>query len=293
MFGSARMSIRAFVVLLSATVLVAMTADDVSARRGRSLTDQPVSAHQAQAVQVASASSRRKAKKAAKAKKAKEAKKKAARAAKRKKSRSKKSNDGGYSVNKRNMPPGWSWPPNRAMKDEGAACLAELDALGVAYEKVGKTNKVATPIVVPSMEFGGIKVHSWWRKGPHVMDCHLALSLTSFATQLHELGVREIRFSSIYRWDHVGSTKTLSRHALGLAMDVRSFTDAAGNEAIVKDDYLQGNELLLRLEDFFNDSGGFRTVLTPRNDPDAHDDHFHIEVKVDYTVPATKKKPTS
>jgi hypothetical protein len=216
---------------------------------------------------------------------------------KKKKSSGKKSKKAEKVVRRPNMPKGWSWPPTRAMKEEGDACLDDLTALGVVWEKGKKTKKVATPVVVPSMEFGSIKVKSWWRKAPHVMDCHLAKALATFAPTLYDMGVREIKFSSIYRYDtHVTSygkkSKALSRHALGLAMDVRSFTDAAGNEAIVKDDYLDGNELLLGLEDLFNDSGGFRTVLTPRNDPQSHDDHFHIEVKVDYTVPR-EKKPSS
>ncbi len=196
---------------------------------------------------------------------------------------------------KANMPNGWTWPPSRAMRQAGSQCLDDLTAMGVKWERGKKTKKIATPVVVPDMEFGGVKVKSWWRKGPHVIDCHLALALAHFAPQLHALGVREIKFSSLYRYDHVTShgvkRKTLSRHALGLAMDVRSFTDAAGNEAIVVEDYNDGNELLLRIEQFFNESGGFRTVLTPRNDPASHDDHFHIEVKVDYAVEA--KKPNT
>lgn len=198
---------------------------------------------------------------------------------------------------KPNMPAGWSWPPNRAMKAEGDACLEDLTALGVTWEKAKKTKKVATPVVIPGMEFGGVKVKSWWRTGPHVMDCHLAVALATYAPKLYDMGIRTITFSSVYRYDtHITShgkrSKALSRHALGLAMDVHSFTDAAGNEAIVKDDYLDGNELLLGVEELVNDSGGFRTVLTPRNDPESHDDHFHIEVKVDYSVPR-EKKPTS
>jgi hypothetical protein len=193
------------------------------------------------------------------------------------------------------MPPGWSWPPSRAMKAQGDECKAKLDELGVKWKKASKTKKVANPIIVEDMVFGGVKVSSWWREGPHVMDCHLALGLEIHNKGLYALGVREIKFSSIYRYDKVtvyGKEKsTLSRHALGLAMDIHSFVDEAGNEAIVEDDYNKGNELLLNVEQYYNDSGGFRTVLTPRNDPYSHDDHFHVEVKVDYTVPS--KKPTS
>jgi hypothetical protein len=196
---------------------------------------------------------------------------------------------------KANMPAGWSWPPNRAMKQEGDACLAKLDALGVKWKKAPKTKKVATPIVLEDMTLGGVKVVSWWREAPFVMDCHLALGLETYNQGLYALGVREIKFSSIYRFDKVTvygkERKTLSRHALGHAIDIHSIIDEAGNEAVVLDDYPKGNELLLNVEQYLNDSGGFRTVLTPRVDPYSHDDHFHVEVKVDYTVPT--KKPTS
>jgi hypothetical protein len=200
----------------------------------------------------------------------------------------------GYTITVKhaNMPPGWTWPPSRAMKTEGDACLAKLDEAGIEWKKGPKTKRIATPIVVPAMTFGGVKVDSWWRKGPYVMDCHLALGLETYGKGLYALGVREMKFSSIYRYDQVhvfGETKNiLSRHALGLAMDIHSFTDEAGNEAVVKDDYPKGNELLLDIEKYLNDSGGFRTVLTPRVDPISHDDHFHVEVKLDYTVPTRK-----
>jgi len=198
-------------------------------------------------------------------------------------------------TSKRNMPPGWAWPPSRAMKSEGDACLAKLDELGIKYKKGPKTKKIATPITVPDMTFAGIKVESWWRSPPFVMDCHLALGLETYGQGLYALGVRTIKFSSIYRYDQVhvfGETRHwLSRHALGLAMDIHSFIDDAGNEAVVERDYPTGNELLLDIEKYLDDSGGFRTVLTPRIDPISHDDHFHIEVKVDYTVPT--KKPNT
>ena len=146
--------------------------------------------------------------------------------------------------------------------------------------------RVVTPITVPSMTFGGVKIVSWFRKPPFVMDCHLALGLTTFGKDLYELGVRELTFSSIYRYTKVrvgGRTKnTLSRHALGLAIDVRSVTDADGRVAVVAADYKLDDPLLLRLEDFLNDAGGFRTVLTPKNDPISHHDHFHVEVKLEY-----------
>ncbi|HVV86213.1 MAG TPA: extensin family protein [Kofleriaceae bacterium] len=185
-----------------------------------------------------------------------------------------------------NMPPGWRWPPSPAMIAAGKSCTDRLDELGVEWKPAPALEKVATPITVPAMTFGGIRIVSWFRRPPFVMDCHLALALATFAKDLHDLGIRQMKFSRIYGYTPVrvgGKTKPiLSRHALGLAMDVWSVTDADGHESVVATDYKAGDPMLLRLETFLNDSGGFRTVLTPANDPISHRDHFHIEAKVDY-----------
>lgn len=212
--------------------------------------------------------------------------------------KSKKKRDSSSSTyRKPNMPPGWAWPPSRAMKSVGDECKAKLTELGVPWKKGNKTRKIATPVLVESMVFGGVQFKTVYRKPPFTMDCHLALGLETYGQGLYALGVRTVKFSSIYRYDTVtvngAKRKSLSRHALGLAMDIKSFVDAAGNEAVVKDDYPDGNELLLSIEQFLNDSGGFRTVLTPRNDPESHDDHYHIEIKVDYSVPTTRRKPNT
>ena len=110
--------------------------------------------------------------------------------------------------------------------------------------------------------------------------------MATFGSELHALGVREIKFGSIYRNTTVrvgGKSKNiLSRHALGIAMDVVSFVDETGREANVAKDYPNDDALLISIEEAINKSGKFRTVLTPRNDPKSHDDHFHIEAAVDY-----------
>lgn len=185
------------------------------------------------------------------------------------------------------MPDGWSWPPTAAMKRAGRTCLARLDQLGVRWRKGPKTRKIANPIEVPGMELGGIKLVSVYRKPPFVMDCQLALALAEHGPALYEVGVREIHWSSIHRYTRVRTggkqLRALSRHALGLAIDIRHIVDDAGASHTIADDYLNGDELLLSVERVINESGGFRLALTPANDPASHDDHFHFEAKVDYT----------
>lgn len=188
---------------------------------------------------------------------------------------------------KANLPKGYVWPPNARMKAQGKACREELDTLGVSWKKADKLGKVANPVWVPAMEIGGIKFVSYFRKPPFTIDCQLVSTLAKLAPSLAELGVRSIKFSSFYRNTKVrvgGKTKNLlSRHALGLAMDVISFTDDTGRVVVVKTDYPNGDPLLLAIEDLVNSSGMFRLVLTPKNDPVSHYDHFHIEAAVDYS----------
>jgi hypothetical protein len=222
-------------------------------------------------------------------------KKKSTRSAKRSKKSSKAKKKQPVKV-AANMPKGWSWPPTRAMIAAGADCTKQLDALGIVWEKADapeKDAKIVTPVTIPGMEVGGLLLVSKYKKPPHTMDCHLALGLATYGPKLVALGVREIHFSSIYRNTLVrahGVTKNvLSRHALGLAIDVRSFVDEAGREAIVETDYNAADPMLLAIEQTVNESGGFRTVLTPRNDPSSHYDHFHLEIAVEY--PTEPKKP--
>jgi hypothetical protein len=195
-----------------------------------------------------------------------------------------------------NMPRGWTWPPSRTMVAAAKACEARLDELGVTWKSGKRAGHLVDAIVIPDGQIGGIAYTNVYDKGPLVMDCQLVLALAQFAPHLYELGVREIKVGSVYRWSKVrvgGQTKDLlSRHALGLAMDVVSFVDDSGREAIVAKDYRNDDELLLAVERAIDESGIFRLVLTPKNDPISHKDHFHVEANPDYSD-ATTDKPSS
>lgn len=189
-----------------------------------------------------------------------------------------------------NMPIGFTWPPTAAMLEAEKECEAKLDRANVEYEHREREGRIVNAIVVPSMTFGGIKyTNMWGSKGPFVMDCQLALALETIGPELHALGVREVKFGSLFRWSNVrsgGVTKPyLSRHGLGLAMDIGSFIDDTGREAKIARDYMKEDQLLHGIEQLINANGNFRIVLTPKNDPISHDDHFHIEAKANYISP--------
>jgi hypothetical protein len=187
-----------------------------------------------------------------------------------------------------NMPGGWTWPPSKVMGEAGKACTDELDALGIAWKPVKRTRKINTPITLEPMQLAGVKLVSVYRSGPHVMDCELALGLAHHLPALYAVGVRELHFSRIHDYTQVrvnGEVKrALSRHALGIAIDIRAFVDDTGRTAVVETDYPLRDLLLLDVERALNEAGTFRTVLTPGNDPASHDDHYHVEVGVDYTA---------
>jgi hypothetical protein len=197
-----------------------------------------------------------------------------------------------------NMPRGWTWPPSRSMAAAAKACEARLDELGVAWQPAKAQGHLVDPVTVPEGVIGGVAYVPVYDKTAPVMDCQLALALATIAPRLYELGVREVHVGSTYRWSKVrvgGKTKNmLSRHALGLAMDVVSFVDDQGREAVVARDYKGPviDELLLAVERAVDDSGTFRLVLTPKNDPISHKDHFHIEANPDYSD-ASDERPSS
>jgi hypothetical protein len=189
------------------------------------------------------------------------------------------------STNLDNMPRGWTWPPSRSMTEAAHACEARLDELGATWKHATSEGHIVDAITT-DMQLGGIVYVGVFGQGPYKLDCQLALQLETFGPALYELGVREVHFGSIYRWTRVrvgGKTKNiLSRHALGLAMDIVSFVDATGHERVVGRDYKTGDSLLLAIEQAVNTSGKFRLLLTPKNDPLSHKDHFHLEAAIDY-----------
>jgi hypothetical protein len=188
------------------------------------------------------------------------------------------------------LPPGFAWPPTAAMVEAGKACEAELDTLGVKWKPAGpQDGMVANPVIVPTMEIGGIAYTSAFRrKTPPPIECQFVRVLALIGPELHRVGVREVQFGSIVRntlaRSHGQTKDFMSRHALGIAMDIKSFVDANGRVAVVESDYLKDDPLLHSIEELINASTRFRQVLTPGNDPISHDDHFHIEASVDFTA---------
>lgn len=197
---------------------------------------------------------------------------------------------------KANMPKGFVWPPSRTMVKAADVCEAKLAELGVRAKPAKRAGRIVRAFMLPAdNQIGGITYTPAYKKH-QVMDCQLVLALATFAPRLYELGVREVLFGSAFRWSKVrvnGRTKNaLSRHALGIALDIVGFIDDTGRVALVSKDYQREDQLLLGIERSVNDSGMFRMLLTPANDPRSHSDHFHLEANPDYRAD-TEPRPST
>ncbi len=180
------------------------------------------------------------------------------------------------------------------MTQVGAACRERLDQLGLAWQPAEALDYVAAPVTVSDLGFGAIKLVPTFRDPPFVMDCHLVVAIAEQAAGLYYLGVRELHFSSIHRVSQVRvggkRGRSMSRHALGLAIDVFHVVDSEGRKHSVLEHYRGGDGLLGAIENVANQSGAFRMVLTPGNDPESHYDHFHFEALVEYPLSEAAKR---
>ncbi|MBS1120440.1 MAG: hypothetical protein H6Q90_2668 [Deltaproteobacteria bacterium] len=186
------------------------------------------------------------------------------------------------------LPPGFSWPPSRAMDDAGKACERKLDALGVQWKPARRQGRIADPIVITDGMLGGIEyTNRFGPKASSTMECQLGLALATIGPELKGLGVREVKFGSIYDLSYIRTFRgrELSRHAIAVAMDIGAFVDDTGREVNVETSYKDGDILLTAVESLFLATGEFHNIITPHNDPISHYNHFHVEAVVSFLAP--------
>jgi len=165
----------------------------------------------------------------------------------------------------------------------GLACLIRLRELEIPHRHLARLRGVDTPVQILG-PIGGIHFRPLGRI-PLVADCRLVLALRRAAPYLRNLGVTELRFSSAYSYRMMPSGR-LSRHAMGLAIDVHEVVADGGEVLRVSEDYEVGFEgggcalnaaLLNRMGCLLAELGLFDRVLTPDFDK-AHYNHFHLAI---------------
>ena len=178
------------------------------------------------------------------------------------------------------MPPGAPRLSSAAIPG-GAACLRELEALGVVHRRLEALKGVDTPVELA----GGVGPLRFVAGAglPFRCDCRLAVALAWAAPYLAEMGVTEARFSGVYVNRRTRSGRP-SRHALGLAIDVHAFTFAGAEPLAVQSSFQRGTDWcgssaspLNRVACRLRQLGLFKELLTPDHDRDHHD-HFHLAI---------------
>lgn len=175
-------------------------------------------------------------------------------------------------------------------KRSTAACLRGLDRLGVSYRRT-KRRGILIAVQVTGRKLGGIEYWTWGKKRL-VLDCSLVYSLASFGPTLMAQGVERITWSSGYRRTRIRKSGRLSRHALGLALDVHYYAGKDIGKLDIAKDYEQGlgdklncigrpltkgGAVLRTLVCKMRKSKLFHHLLDPDYD-EAHYHHFHLAV---------------
>lgn len=172
----------------------------------------------------------------------------------------------------------------------GKTCIALIKKHKVPFVPTKPVSGIKTPIKLTG-PINGITIQSKWQQGEQpVMDCRLALSLLQSTSILREHDVKTLIYSSVYR--PASRNSRPSRHALGLAIDVRDieFKDHVtlnvlkdwrktyGRPNICVGKHTTDNSVRLRsIICDLEEANIFRRILTPDSDP-GHSDHFHISV---------------
>lgn len=171
----------------------------------------------------------------------------------------------------------------------GLACLRELRRLGIPFRREKPTRGIQTPVVITG-PVRGVKYTAKWGNRPTLMDCRFALTLYRVAPAIRASGVNELLYSSFYSYRNVARTRSLSRHALGLAVDVFEVRGPGGLAAEVEKDWIKVRgtatdcvgpvrcpkaRALRRLACALDKHPHVHLILSPDSDY-AHRDHFHI-----------------
>jgi len=178
------------------------------------------------------------------------------------------------------LPKQWSYPPSAPMARRGFECLRSLTQLNVKWRRANRIGRIATPVEIRDANLAGVKIVSVFTRRT-VMDCHLARAFAMHAKEILALGITEIHYSSIHRHSHIPRSRRLSRHNLGLAVDIRSMGTKKGKTLVVVKHYWR-SRALRKFVRIMKKTELFRSILHPGNDR-RHRDHFHMEAKMHTT----------
>lgn len=173
--------------------------------------------------------------------------------------------------------------------ESGGACVAALNAHGVAFQPVEMSEPgdprchVAAPVKVSQIEAPFSL--------PVVMSCLLADRFALFEHSAVQKLAMEDLGHPVVRIDHLGAYscrastgrhEQLSEHAYGLAIDISGFRLSDGETISVERDWSQPGPRGVFLHQLARAACGyFSVVLTPDSNAD-HFNHFHLDLGPDH-----------
>lgn len=172
--------------------------------------------------------------------------------------------------------------------ESGGACLATLNAHGVAFQTAETPEggdprcHITAPVKVSQIEAPFSR--------PAVMSCLLADRLALFEhSAVQKLAMQDLGHA-VVRIDHLGAyacrantgrRDRLSEHAYGLAIDISGFRLSDGETVSIERDWSQPGPRGVFLHQLAHAACGyFSVVLTPDSNAD-HFNHFHLDLGPD------------
>ncbi|MBU1240272.1 extensin family protein [Myxococcota bacterium] len=176
-------------------------------------------------------------------------------------------------------------------KIDGPHCHVVLKQLGIPFTPGPFKRGMKTPVSLPGKMIGGIFYRwAWGSKKALIFDCPMVVALYFAAPIFMKYGFDEILYTSTYRYTRVSGTRRLSRHASGMAIDIKALRGPHGRVAVVERDWMRiagtakdcvgplpkgiprtMREMICEFETW----PIFRRILTPDYDH-GHRDHFHV-----------------
>ncbi len=174
---------------------------------------------------------------------------------------------------------------------DGQVCLNMLTRLKIPWKPGRSKRGLVNPVELSSHMLNGVYYHWYWGSEPDMLlDCRMVLTLFIAGPVFRKHGFDEVLYTSSYRYTRISGTRRLSRHAVGMALDVKALRGPNGVVAVVERDWHrykgtpddcvgplpQGPARKMReLACEFETLPLFGGILTPDYDYD-HRNHYHF-----------------
>jgi Extensin-like protein C-terminus len=172
-------------------------------------------------------------------------------------------------------------------------CIRELRRTGTRFKKGPYLKGMRSPVTILNGKLGKIQYMNGRKRARPIMDCRTALALyRTYPIINANGGIKSLLVGKFYSYRYVKNSSRLSRHSLGLAVDIYGIKTSNGKTYMVTGSYQRGlgsgkycegksksrgARLLRQLACDLDRSQYFKVILTPDSDRD-HRDHFHISI---------------